>query len=150
MGLTEKYKKELEVYDNPDDRLNELSIQESLTILTVYITNLNSEDSQQDVEQIVKLLREHPLFEEISEDEQSTWKRINRYLNMMQDKDYIKEAVDRAVDVLLQKEGETAFKLTVKISKTLGLTEARKQNLRDLATKLSIGGEQALEIIQSG
>jgi hypothetical protein len=149
MGLTKEYKKELDTYDNPYEWLDELSIQEALTILTVYNIDLDPEDHRKDVEQIVVLLQKHQLFKEISEDEQSTLKRINRHLNMMQNEDYVKVATDRAVDILQHRAAETAFKLVVQICKKLGLTEARKNNLNVLAAKLSIGREHAFEIIQS-
>jgi hypothetical protein len=135
----------MKAYDIPLP--DNLSIQDALTILNVYGACQDPDDCRDHFQRIVEIQQKRPLFKEISEPEESTMQRINRYHVMLQNKDYGEKAIDKAVSVLIPDHRERAFELAVQTCKAIGLTHTRRERLHDIAAKLSIDVSVATEMI---
>jgi hypothetical protein len=149
MSLINRSKKEIEASDGHGQIPDKLSIQDALTILNVYGACQDPDDCRDHIERIVKIEQKRLLFKEISESEEDTERRINRYHIMLQNEDSTEIAIDQAVNVLLPDHGQRAFELAVQTCKELGLTHTRIERLHDIAAKLSIDISVATEMIPS-
>jgi hypothetical protein len=115
---------------------DDLTIQDSFTIIALYAARLDPEDCQEDIDRIMAILNSDALF---SVEHPITRDRINKFQNSMENVNP-SNAVERATKVLTPELRQKAFIIAERIDKAMQETRSAK-NLQNLATKLSIEKE---------
>jgi hypothetical protein len=123
---------------------DDLTVQDSFTIIALYAAQLDPEDCKEDIDRIMALLNKDPLF---SEEHPITRGRINKFQNSMEKVSPL-NAVERANKVLTPELRQRAFIIAARIVKAIQEIRSAK-NLRNLATKLSIEKEILEKTIDS-
>ena len=112
---------------------DDLTVQDSFTIIALYAAQLDPEDCKEDIDTIMAILHGDALF---SEEQTVTRDRINKFQNSM-DKVTPLNAIERATRALTPDLRQKAFMLTTQIVKAIQDIRATKI-LENLATTLSI------------
>ncbi|MCF8070123.1 MAG: hypothetical protein K9L30_16190 [Desulfobacterales bacterium] len=123
-----------EVFDN-------LTIQDAITIISIYISRIDPFECELDIQHIAGLLGKNELFNESFE---KTRQRINRFTNELKSTG-IEEILDFAIPVLKNSQStNSAFEAAVVIATTGGkLSEERISMLDHLIEKLALEKEFA-------
>jgi DNA-binding phage protein len=123
---------------------DDLTVQDSFTIIALYAAQLDPEDCKEDIDRIMTILNSDALF---SEEHPITRDRINKFQNSMEKVNPL-NAVERATKVLIPELRQKAFMIAARIVKMLQEIRSAK-NLQKLATKLSIEKEILEKTIDS-
>ena len=123
---------------------DDLTIQDSFTIIALYAAQLDPEDCKKDIDRIMAILNSDALF---SEEHPITRDRINKFQNSMEKVNPL-NAVERATKVLTPELRQKAFMIAARIAKAMEEIRSAK-NLQNLATKLSIEKELVEKTIDS-
>ncbi len=143
MTLSNETKKEMAAYQSGP--FEDLTIQEALTIITVYAAQMDPKKCQDDVKRIVATAERFPEFVAKKE---SIFSFVNKFINSMQAIDSQK-AVEIAANGLTTEMRKTAFKLAAEVAlPDKVLTDKKKSVLDSLETKLSISSEFAQKTIE--
>ncbi|MGD9043796.1 MAG: hypothetical protein PVG06_08790 [Desulfobacterales bacterium] len=143
MSLSNKTEKEMAAYQT--GTFENLTVQDALTIIAVFASQMVPENCEEDVKRIGAISENHPEFVETKE---NILKRINKFLNSMLAADEQLKAVEIANDILTPELQKTAFELAaeVAIADKL-LTNEKKAVLDTLQSKLSIDTKFARQTI---
>jgi hypothetical protein len=123
---------------------DDLTVQDSFTIIALYAAQLDPEDCKEDIDRIMAILNSDALF---SEEHLVTRDRINKFQNSMEKVNSL-NAVERASKVLTPELRQKAFMIAARIVKAMQEIRSAK-NLQNLATKLSIEKEILEKTIDS-
>ena len=123
---------------------DDLTIQDSITIIALYAAQLDPEDCKEDIDRIMAVLKSDTLF---SEEHPITRDRINKFQNSMEKVTPL-NAVERAAKVLTPELRQKAFIIAAQIRKAIQEIRSTKI-LESLATKLSIEKELVEKTIDS-
>ena len=123
---------------------DDLTVQDSFTIIGLYAAQLDPEDCKEDIDRIMALLNSDALF---SEEHPITRDRINKFQNSMEKVNPL-NAVERATKVLTPELRQKAFMIAARIVKAMQEIRSAK-NLQKIATKLSIEKEILEKTIDS-
>ena len=123
---------------------DDLTVQDSFTIIALYAAQLDPEDCKEDIDRIMAILNSDALF---SEEHLVTRDRINKFQNSMEKVNSL-NAVERASKVLTPELRQKAFMIAAQIVKAMQEIRSAK-NLQNLATKLSIEKELVEKTIDS-
>jgi hypothetical protein len=123
---------------------DDLTIQDSFTIIALYAAQLDPEDCKEDIDRIMDILNSDALF---SKEHPITRDRINKFQNSMEKVNPI-NAVEKATKVLKTEGRQKAFMSAARIVKAMQEIRSAK-NLQNLATKLSIENEILEKTIDS-
>ena len=123
---------------------DDLTIQDSFTIIALYAAQLNPEDCKEDIDRIMAVLNSDTLF---SEEHPITRDRINKFQNSMEKVNPL-NAVERAARMLTPELRQKAFIIAAHIGKAMQEIRSVKI-LESLATKLSIEKELVEKTIDS-
>jgi hypothetical protein len=115
---------------------DDLTVEDSFTIIELYAAQLDPEDCKEDIDRIMAILNSDALF---SEEHLVTRDRINKSQNSMEKVNPL-NAVERATKVLTPELRQKAFMIAARIVKAMEEIRSTK-NLHNLATKLSIEKE---------
>jgi hypothetical protein len=115
---------------------DDLTVEDSFTIIALYAAQLDPEDCKEDIDRIMAILNSDALF---SEEHLVTRDRINKSQNSMEKVNPL-NAVERATKVLTPELRQKAFMIAARIVKAMEEIRSTK-NLHNLATKLSIEKE---------
>ena len=115
---------------------DDLTVQDSFTIIALYAAQLDPEDCKEDIDRIMAILNSDALF---SEEHLVTRDRINKFQNSMEKVNSL-NAVERATKVLTSELRQKAFMIAARIVKAMQEIRSAK-TLQNLATKLSIEKE---------
>ena len=115
---------------------DDLTVQDSFTIIALYAAQLDPEDCKEDIDRIMAILNSDALF---SEEHPITRDRINKFQNSMEKVNPL-NAVERATKVLTSELRQKAFMIAARIVKAMQEIRSAK-TLQNLATKLSIEKE---------
>ena len=115
---------------------DDLTVQDSFTIIALYAAQLDPEDCKEDIDRIMAILNSDALF---SEEHLVTRDRINKFQNSMEKVNSL-NAVERASKVLTPELRQKAFMIAARIVKAMQEIRSAK-TLQNLATKLSIEKE---------
>ena len=115
---------------------DDLTVQDSFTIIALYAAQLDPEDCKEDIDRIMAILNSDALF---SEEHLVTRDRINKFQNSMEKVNSL-NAVERASKVLTSELRQKAFMIAARIVKAMQEIRSAK-TLQNLATKLSIEKE---------
>ena len=121
---------------------DDLTVQDSFTIIALYAAQLDPEDCKEDIDRIMAILNSDALF---SEEHPITRDRINKFQNSMEKVNPL-NAVERATKVLTSELRQKAFMIAARIVKAMQEIRSAK-TLQNLATKLSIEKELLEKII---
>ena len=123
---------------------DDLTVQDSFTIIALYAAQLDPEDCEEDIDRIMAILNSDALF---SEEHTLTRDRINKFQNSM-GKVTPLNAVEKATKVLTPELRQKAFMIAAHIGKATQEIRSAKI-LESLATKLSIEKELVEKTIDS-
>ena len=123
---------------------DDLTIQDSFTIIALYAAQLDPEDCKEDIDRIMAVLNSDTLF---SEEHPITRDRINKFQNSMEKVNPL-NAVERAARMLTPELRQKAFIIAAHIGKAMQEIRSVKI-LESLATKLSIEKELVEKTIDS-
>jgi hypothetical protein len=115
---------------------DDLTVQDSFTIIVLYAAQLDPEDCEEDIDRIMALLNSDALF---SGEHLITRDRINKFQNSMEKVNPL-NAVEKATKVLTPELRQKAFMIAAQIGKAIQEIRFAKI-LESLATKLSIEKE---------
>ena len=115
---------------------DDLTIQDSFTIIALYAAQLNPEDCEEDIDRIMAILNSDASF---SEEHLITRDNIHKFQNSMEKVDPL-NAVEIATKVLTPELRQKAFMIAAQIGKAIQEIQSAKI-LESLATKLSIEKE---------
>ena len=142
MGDSEMSDREKEVFQT--GLFDDLTVQDSFTIIALYAARLDPEDCEEDIDRIMAILNSDALF---SEEHTLTRKRINKFQNSMEKVTPL-NAVEKATKVLTPELRQKAFMIAAQIGKAIQEIRFAKI-LASLATKLSIEEEIVEKTIDS-
>ena len=123
---------------------DDLTIQDSFTIIALYSAQLDPEDCKEDIDRIMAILNSDTLF---YEEHPITRDRINKFQNSMEKVNPL-NAVERAARMLTPELRQKAFIIAAHIGKAMQEIRSVKI-LEGLATKLSIEKELVEKTIDS-
>ena len=123
---------------------DDLTIQDSFTIIALYVAQLDPEDCKEDIDRIMAVLNSDALF---SKAHPITRDRINKFQNSMEKVNPL-NAVERASRMLTPELRQKAFIIAAHIGKAMQEIRSVKI-LESLATKLSIEKELVEKTIDS-
>ena len=123
---------------------DDLTIQDSITIIALYAAQLDPEDCKEDIDRIMAVLNSDTLF---SEEHPITRDRINKFQNSMEKVNPL-NAVERAARMLTPELRQKAFIIAAHIGKAMQEIRSVKI-LESLATKLSIEKELVEKTVDS-
>ena len=123
---------------------DDLTVQDSFTIIILYVAQLNPEDCEEDIDRIMAILNSDALF---SEEHTLTRDRINKFQNSM-GKVTPLNAVEKATEVLTPELRQKAFIIAAQIGKATQEIRSVKI-IESLAIKLSIEKELVEKTIDS-
>jgi hypothetical protein len=144
MAETDTFDKEMAAYQAGP--LDDVKIQEALTIIAVYAAQMDHQNCEADVKRIEAILESHPLFVARKKE---IFSLINKFVNEMEVRDPHK-ALEIAVDALTPEQKKTAFELAVEVAlPDKNLTAEKRKMLDTLKDRLSISNELANEVIKN-
>ena len=115
-----------------------LSMQDALIILGVYIAHLDPNHCQEKVRRIVDLAKNQPEFRKISEDSESTEKRVYHYFNMMQTPEQTEALIVQAMEIVSSSDvSRSAVGWMRRICDTMGSTGLGVKRLNEIVEKLT-------------
>ena len=115
--------------------LDDVKIQEALTIIAVYAAQMNYQNCEADVKRIEAILEPHDLFVARKKE---IFSLINKFVNEMGVRDPHK-ALELAAKALTPDQKKTAFELAVKVAlPDKNLTAEKRKMLDTLKDRLSI------------
>jgi F420-dependent methylenetetrahydromethanopterin dehydrogenase len=123
---------------------DDLSVQDSFTIIVLYAAQLDPEDCEEDIDRIMALLNSDALF---AGEHLITRDRINKFQNSMEKVNPL-NAVEKATKVLTPELRQKAFMIATQIGKAIQEKQSAKI-LESLATKLSLEKETVEKAIDS-
>ena len=134
MNSMEKTDQETRAYD--PDWLQNLTIQDAVTIIALFAADIAPQDSEGDIERIESVLQRQPLFEESSE---ATRVRIQKFANAFQSADP-EGAARRAAKVLSEAGAEQkACAIADEVANSApGAATDKKAVMKQVASLLSI------------
>jgi hypothetical protein len=133
MAETDTLDKEMAAYQAGP--LDDVKIQEALTIIAVYAAQMDHQNCEADVKRIEAILESHHLFVARKKE---IFSLINKYVNEMGLRDPHK-ALEIAADALTPEQKKTAFELAVKVAlPDKNLTAEKRKMLDMLKDRLSI------------
>jgi hypothetical protein len=123
---------------------DDLTVQDSFTIIVLYAAQLDPEDCEEDIDRIMALLNSDALF---SGEHLITRDRINKFQNSMEKVNPL-NAVEKATKELTPELRQKAFMIAAQIGKAIQEIRSAKI-LESLARKLSIEKETVEKAIDS-
>lgn len=123
---------------------DDLTVQDSFTIIILYAAQLNPEDCEEDIDRIMAILNSDASF---SEEHLITRDNINKFQNSMEKVKPL-NALEKATKVLTPKLRQKAFMIAAQIGKAIQEIRSVKI-LESLASILSIKEEDAEKTIDS-
>jgi hypothetical protein len=133
MAETDTLDKEMAAYQAGP--LDDIKVQEALTIIAVYAAQMDHQNCEADVKRIEAILESHHLFVARKKE---IFSLINKYVNEMEVRDPHK-ALELAADALTPEQKKTAFELAVEVTLTdKNLTAEKRKMLDTLKDRLSI------------
>ncbi len=123
---------------------DDLTVQDSFTIIILYAAQLDPEDCKEDIDSIMAFLNSDASF---SEEHPITHDSINKFQNSMEEVNTL-NAVESATRVLTPELRQNAFMIAAQIGKAIQEMRYAKI-LESLATKLSIEKEFVEKTIDS-
>ena len=115
--------------------LDDVKIQEALTIIAVYAAQMDHQNCEADVKRIEAILESHDLFVARKKE---IFSLINKFVNEMEVRDPHK-ALEITAKVLSPDQKKTAFELAVKVAlPDKNLTAEKRKMLDTLKDRLSI------------
>ena len=123
---------------------DDLTVQDSFTLIVLYAAQLDPEDCEEDIDRIMALLNSDALF---AGEHLITRDRINKFQNSMEKVNPL-NAVEKATKVLTPELRQKAFMIAAQIGKAIQEIRSAKI-LEILATKLSIEKETVEKAIDS-
>lgn len=133
---------EVKAYEK--DPLDDLTVQDAMTIVAIYAARVDPEDCEEDVERIKAILETYPAFRETKD----IVPRINIYINTMRSVTPI-DTLDLACTALQPEQKQTAFEIAARIViSDRPLTEEGKRILRTITSKLPVDGRFARKTIE--
>jgi hypothetical protein len=127
---------EIDAYEKKEPEVD-ISIQDALTALAVYVADIDPRNCSEDIKHMVEISKQQPEFLEIDEDEESAEKRMNRFINEMQDSSQAKKIIDRSIRIISPDMTQSVIDWVDRTCKAIGLTEARKMKLYEIKAKLN-------------
>jgi hypothetical protein len=133
MAETDTLDKEMAAYQAGP--LDDIKVQEALTIIAVYAAQMNYQNCEADVKRIEAILEPHDLFVARKKE---IFSLINKFVNEMEVRDPHK-ALELAAKALTPNQKKTAFELAVKVAlPDKNLTAEKRKMLDTLKDRLSI------------
>jgi hypothetical protein len=125
----------MEITDFFSEIEDRLTVQDALIVLAVYAAEIDPDDCTKEVGQIHELARDHPFFEESSEDLRA---RINKFANVAGSGNF-HQLLDLAVASLADEHKKTAYEWSAALSKACGKTSdaTPSPRLEQIASLLS-------------
>lgn len=123
---------------------DDLTVQDSFTIIILYVAQLNPEDCEEDIDRIMAILNSDASF---SEEHLITRDNIHKFQNSMEKVNPL-NAVEKATKVLTPELRQKAFMIAAQIGKAIQEIRSAKI-LESLASILSIEKEDAEKTIDS-
>jgi hypothetical protein len=123
---------------------DDLTVQDSFTIIILYAAQLDPENCEEDIDRIMAILNSDASF---SEEHLITRDNINKFQNSMEKVNPL-NAVEKATKVLTPELRQKAFMIAAQIGKAIQEIRSVKI-LESLATKLSIEKELVEKTIDS-
>jgi len=144
MAETDTLDKEMAAYQAGP--LDDVKIQEALTIIAVYAAQMDHQNCEADVKRIEAILESHDLFVARKKE---IFSLINKFVNEMEVRGPNK-GLKVAVDALAPEQKKAAFELAVGVALSdKKLTDEKKKMLDTLKDRLSISNELAEEVIKN-
>jgi hypothetical protein len=144
MAETDTLDKEMAAYQAGP--LDDVKIQEALTIIAVYAAQMDHQNCEADVKRIEAILESHDLFVARKKE---IFSLINKFVNEMEVRGPNK-GLKVAVDALAPEQKKAAFELAVGVALSDNkLTDEKKKMLDTLKDRLSISNELAEEVIKN-
>ena len=133
MAITDTLDREMAAYQAGP--LDDVKIQEALTIIAVYAAQMDHQNCEADVKRIEAILESHHLFVARKKE---IFSLINKYVNEMEVRDPHK-VMELAADALTPEQKKTAFELAMEVALTdKNLTAEKRKMLDTLKDRLSI------------
>lgn len=144
MSLADDAKKEMAAYQSGP--LEDLTVQDALTIIAVYAAQIDPEDCIEDIKRIEGVLEK---CEFCVEKKEGIFSRINKFANAMQAIDPLK-VVEIAATILKPELKEIAFELAAEVAMQDNvITDEKKEALDTLAACLSLDNEFVKKTIEN-
>jgi len=144
MAETDTLDKEMAAYQAGP--LDDIKVQEALTIIAVYAAQMDHQNCEADVKRIEAILESHDLFVARKKE---IFSLINKFVNEMEVRGPNK-GLKVAVDALAPEQKKAAFELAVGVALSdKKLTDEKKKMLDTLKDRLSISNELAEEVIKN-
>ena len=138
MAETDTLDKEMAAYQAGP--LDDVKIQEALTIIAVYAAQMDYQNCEADVKRIEAILASHHLFVARKKE---IFSLINKYVNEMEVRDPLK-MIEFAANALAPEQKKTGFELAVEVALPgRKVTDDKKKMLDTLKDRLSIDNEFA-------
>ena len=144
MAETDTLDKEMAAYQAGP--LDDVKIQEALTIIAVYAAQMDHQNCEADVKRIEAILESHDLFVARKKE---IFSLINKFVNEMEVRGPNK-GLKVDVDALAPEQKKAAFELAVGVALSdKKLTDEKKKMLDTLKDRLSISNELAEGVIKN-
>ena len=144
MAETDTLDKEMAAYQTGP--LDDVKIQEALTIIAVYAAQMDHQNCEADVKRIEAILESHHLFVARKKE---IFSLINKFVNEMEVGGPHK-ALEIAADALTTEQKKTAFELAVEVALAdKNLTAEKKKMLDTLKDRLSISSDSVEQAIRN-
>ena len=144
MAITDTLDREMAAYQ--PGPLDDVKIQEALTIIAVYAAQMDHQNCEADVKRIEAILESHHLFVARKKE---IFSLINKYVNEMEVRDPHK-VMELAADALTPEQKKTAFELAMEVALTdKNLTAEKRKMLDTLKDRLSISNEYVEKAIRN-
>ena len=144
MAETDTLDKEMAAYQAGP--LDDVKIQEALTIIAVYAAQMDYQNCEADVKRIEAILASHHLFVARKKE---IFSLINKYVNEMEVRDPHK-VMEVAANALTPEQKKTAFELAVEVALLVrNITDDKEKVIDTLKDRLSIDNEFANHVISN-
>jgi hypothetical protein len=126
--------------------LEDVKLQEALTIIAVYAAQMDYQNCEADVKRIEAILEHHKLF---AARKKAIFSLVNKFVNEMEVCNPYK-ALEIAADVLTPEQKKTAFGLAVEVAlPDKKLTDEKRRMFEILKDRLSVSSEFAEAVIRN-